>query len=157
MSLIAPLSLRHSLKEIYKKILDSPLIDVFKGRVSEDALILSLEFSLKILNDTDSKAVELFYMIGLTSQGLFEEDLEQLFEEEDTMARLESLIEISLIQQEYLDKTGKLRRFKVSPFIDKYVEQKLTVQSKRELNMFLATYYANKLVKLKSQYSSSLD
>ena len=73
------------------------MIEVFKGRVSEDALILSLEFSLKILNDTDSKAVELFYMIGLTSQGLFEEDLEQLFEEEDTMARLESLIEISLI------------------------------------------------------------
>ena len=88
LSLIAPLSLKHSLKEIYQKILDSPLTEIFNGRVKEDALILSLEFSLKILNDTDSKAVELFYIIGLTSQGLFEEDLEQLFEEEDTMAKL---------------------------------------------------------------------
>lgn len=76
--------MKHSLKDIYQKLLDSPLLEVLKNRISEDSLILSLEFSLKILNETEEKAVELFYLIGITSQGLFEEDLDQLFEEEDT-------------------------------------------------------------------------
>ena len=95
---------------------------MFKGRIKEDSLILSLEFSLRILNDTQEKAVELFYIIGITCEGLFDEDLDQLFEEDDTPQKLQSLVELSLIQQECFDKAGKLRRYKVSPFIDKYVE-----------------------------------
>ncbi len=61
-----------------------PIIDIFQGKIKEDALIVSLEFSLKILNDTNAKSVELFYLIGVTKEGLFESDLDQLFEEEDT-------------------------------------------------------------------------
>ena len=49
---------------------------MFKGKIKEDSLILSLEFCLKILNDTQEKAVELFYLIGITQKGLFEEDLD---------------------------------------------------------------------------------
>ena len=64
--------------------MELPIINVFKGRIKEDALIVSLEFSLKILNDTCEKAVELFYLIGITKEGLYEDDLDQLFEEEDT-------------------------------------------------------------------------
>lgn len=66
-------------------------------------------------------------------------------------------MELSLIQQECLDKAGKLKRYKVSPFIDKYVEQKLVPQSKRDLYMFLATYYCNKLIHLKKEYSINED
>ena len=61
-----------------------PIIDIFQGKIKEDALIVSLEFSLKIFNDTNAKSVELFYLIGVTKEGLFESDLDQLFEEEDT-------------------------------------------------------------------------
>jgi hypothetical protein len=42
------------------------LLDVLKGRIKEDSLILSLEFSLKLLNEKEEKAVELFYLIGIT-------------------------------------------------------------------------------------------
>ncbi len=76
LSLIAPLSLKFSLKEIYEQLLDLPIINVFKGKIKEDALILSLEFSLKILNDSQEKAVELLYLIGITKEGLFEDDLD---------------------------------------------------------------------------------
>lgn len=64
--------------------MDLPIIDIFQGKIKEDALIVSLEFSLKILSDTNEKSVELFYLIGVTKEGLFESDLDQLFEEEDT-------------------------------------------------------------------------
>ena len=48
-------------------------------------LILSLEFSIKILNSSGStKTVELLYLIGITLEGLFGEDLDSLFEEDDT-------------------------------------------------------------------------
>ena len=42
--------------------------------------------------------------------------------------------------------------YKVSSFLDKYVDYKLAKESKRDLNMFLATYYSNKLLKLKKEY-----
>ena len=87
-SLIAPLSLKFSLKEIYQQLVELPIINVFKGKIKEDALILSLEFSIKILNDSYEKAVELFYLIGITKEGLFEDDLDQLFEDDDTQKKL---------------------------------------------------------------------
>jgi len=43
-------------------------------------------------------------------------------------------------------------RYKVSSFLDKYVFHKLALESKRDLHMFLATYYSNKLIKLKKDY-----
>jgi hypothetical protein len=52
------------------------LLEVLKGRISEDSLLLSLEFSLKLLNEKEEKSVELFYLIGLTQEGLFDEDLD---------------------------------------------------------------------------------
>ncbi|CDW80630.1 nb-arc domain protein [Stylonychia lemnae] len=156
-SLIAPLSLKFSLKEIYQQLVELPIINVFKGKIKEDALILSLEFSIKILNDSYEKAVELFYLIGITKEGLFEDDLDQLFEDDDTQKKLQSLIELSLIQFETFDKAGKVKRFKVTPFIDKYVEQKLEQKSKRDLHIFLAIYYTNKLRSLKKEFSKNQD
>ena len=60
-------------------------------------MLLSLEFSLMLLNEKEEKSVELFYLIGITQEGLFEEDLDQLFEEENTTKKLEGLVELSLI------------------------------------------------------------
>lgn len=65
--------------------------------MKEDSLLLSLEFSLKLLNEKEEKAVELFYLIGITEEGLFEDDLDQLFEEENTTKKLDNLVELSLI------------------------------------------------------------
>jgi hypothetical protein len=56
-----------------------------------------------------------------------------------------------------MDKAGKMIRYKVSSFLDKYVDYKLTEQSKRDLNLFLATYYSNKLLKLKREYQDTED
>ncbi len=120
-------------------------------------MLMSLEFSLMLLNEKEEKSVELFYLIGITQEGLFEEDLDQLFEEENTTKKLEGLVELSLIQQESLDRAGKMIRYKVSSFLDKYVDFKLTQQSKRDLNLFLATYYSNKLLKLKREYQDTED
>lgn len=50
-----------------------------------------------------------------------------------------------------------MRRFKVSPFIDKYVDQKLTKDSKRNLCMFIATYYSSKLLSLKKEFANTED
>jgi predicted ferric reductase len=52
---------------------------------------------LKLLNEKEEKAVELFYLIGITEEGLFEDDLDQLFEEENTNKKLDCLVELSLI------------------------------------------------------------
>mmetsp|Transcript_8254 Transcript_8254/g.6152 ORF Transcript_8254/g.6152 Transcript_8254/m.6152 type:complete len:133 (-) Transcript_8254:76-474(-) len=130
---------------------------VLKNRIQEDSLILSLEFSLQMLQQKEEKCVELFYLIGITKEGLFEDDLEQLFEEEDTLKGIEALLELSLIQQESLDQAGKLRRYKVSPFLDKYVQHKLALDSNRDFNMFLAYYYSNRLFKLKKEYQDTED
>lgn len=45
----------------------------------------------------------------------------------------------------------------VSSFIDKYVDLKLTKESKRDLNLFIATYYSSKLLSLKKEYLLSED
>lgn len=45
---------------------------------------MSLEVSIKILNSSNVKTVELFYLIGITLEGLFSDDLDSLFEEDDT-------------------------------------------------------------------------
>jgi hypothetical protein len=74
--LIAPLALKSSLKEIYQQLSELSLLEVLKGRIQEDSLLLSLEFSLKMLNEKEAKGVELFYLIGITEEGLFEEDLD---------------------------------------------------------------------------------
>ena len=100
----------------------------------------------------------MFYLIGITKEGLYEDDFDQLFEEEDTQATLNSLVELSLIQFETLVRgSTSVKRFRVSTFLDKYVDQKLSVQSKRDLNMLIATYYKNKLLKFKRDYAKDSD
>jgi hypothetical protein len=64
--MIAPLSLKYTLKDIYQMLIESPILELCKGRIKEDALILSLEVSLKILNDTSENAAMIFYLIGIT-------------------------------------------------------------------------------------------
>lgn len=48
---------------------------MLKGKINDSSLFLSVEFSFKLLNEKYEKAVDLFYMIGITEEGLFENDI----------------------------------------------------------------------------------
>ena len=45
---------------------------------------------------------------------------------------LEDLINFSLIEQENLDKAGNQRRFRVSPFVDAYIQKKTPRPMKKD-------------------------
>lgn len=76
-----------SLREIYQRLRELPLSDVIYGKMKEDSLILSLEFLIKCLNETDEKTVELFYLIGLNPDGLDMMDMNRFYSE-DVSSRL---------------------------------------------------------------------
>lgn len=46
---------------------------------SEFPLITSLEFTIKVLNEEKSKGAEIFYLIGVTRNGLLYEDLMEIY------------------------------------------------------------------------------
>lgn len=49
------------------------------------------------------------------------------------------------------------KRYKVTSFIDKFVHQKLADESKKDLHIFLATYFSNKLFIIKREFSKTGD
>ena len=74
------------------------------------ALIKSLEFSLQQLQIKDPKVVDIFYLIGITLDGLHEIDIIGIFEmalesRESIMQAIKRLCEFSIIQLD--SKTNK--------------------------------------------------
>lgn len=80
-SVVAPMLLRFSVKELFEKVISSSLLTFMQGRIEVDSLIMSIEFSVRLLQESNPKAIEIFYLIGITQEGLYEDDLFNIFEE----------------------------------------------------------------------------
>mmetsp|Transcript_10048 Transcript_10048/g.15319 ORF Transcript_10048/g.15319 Transcript_10048/m.15319 type:complete len:88 (+) Transcript_10048:5660-5923(+) len=69
---------------------------------------------------------------------------------------LEELITFSLIEQEGLDKAGKVKRFRVSPFVEQYIQMKIDTEIRRESLNIICTHLQAKLIDFKKQYAESM-
>jgi hypothetical protein len=112
---------------------------------TERPLILSLEFLFNTLNSSGEKklAVDVFFIIGLMPNGLYKEDLTRMLEVnlDDSIGILKTCC---LIEETY---EKKLQRFKynVSPFVDQFVDLKISQENQQQLYNILAQYSLAKL------------
>lgn len=155
-----------------------------KDKIDDTGLIMCLEYCTNYFTEKkDSSALNLWYLIGTQGPGILYDDLseimsaayndfeDKLLTEEGTdieesktliapMSRLdknlEDLIQFSLIEEERLDKAGKVRRFRVSPFVDQYVNNKLNLSLKKEKLTSVCMHINVKLKQFKEAYSESM-
>ena len=69
---------------------------------------------------------------------------------------LEDLINFSLIEQENLDKAGTQRRFRVSPFVDQYIQMKMSRTMKQDYLNTVCTLIQTKVVEYKRDYAQKI-
>jgi len=69
---------------------------------------------------------------------------------------LEELINFSLIESEGLDKAGKIKRYRVSPFVDQYISQKIHVEERKESLRISCPPLLAKIVRFKEEYASDV-
>lgn len=69
---------------------------------------------------------------------------------------LEQLIQFSLIEQEYLDKAGTVKRLRVSPFVSQYIQNKMNPQMKIDTINIACLHLKEKLIGFKKAYSQDI-
>lgn len=154
-----------------------------KDKIDDKGLIMCLEYCTNYFTEKkDSSALNLWYLIGTQGPGILYDDLSEIMsaayndlddkllteedkdiEESKTILppisrldkNLEDLIQFSLIEEERLDKAGKLRRFRVSPFVDQYVNNKLNLSLKKEKLTSVCMHINVKLKQFKDEYSEA--
>lgn len=52
---------------------------------NEFPLITSLEFTIRVLNEEQNKGAEIFYLIGITKNGILYEDLLEIYRASDEL------------------------------------------------------------------------
>lgn len=160
------------------------LRDDLEGKIDDTGLIMCLEYCTNYFTEKkDSSALNLWYLIGTQGPGILYDDLSEIMaaaydgcgdrllteegtdiEESKTMMppmsrldkNLEDLIQFSLIEEERLDKAGKLRRFRVSPFVDQYVNNKLDLSLKKQKLTSVCMHINVKLKQFKDEYSEAM-
>lgn len=134
----------YSLKEIYEQCMKMDYQMVRSVSDQERPLLLSLEFLLQTLeSQPQSKlALDIFFLVGLVPNGLHYEDLSRMFEVAIDKA-MEILQTCCLVETLSDDQGG--RKYKVSPFVDYFVDLKIDKVNKRELYDILAAHYESKI------------
>lgn len=124
----------------------------------------------------------MWYLIGTQGPGIFYEDIKEIWsaakqdsdnhfkvEEQKTPAEgteetpvdkidesLNELIQFSLIEVEILDKAGNQRRFRVSPFVDMYLNNKIDKKFHLDTLNLVCTHLNQKLSPFKQEYSDNI-
>lgn len=69
---------------------------------------------------------------------------------------LHDLIQFSLVEQENLDKAGTARRYRVSPFVDQYINTKMSNAMKRDQLNLVCMHLKTKLIELKKDFAEKV-
>ena len=68
-------------------------------------------------------------------------------------AFLDELKTLSCIEEEKLDKLGEVRRYRVSPFVDTYIQKKMAPGMKKGYLETICTLLNTKIIDLKEDYA----
>lgn len=77
--MIAPMLLKKTLKELFEDLVNSKLLIYNDGLLSKDTFIRSIEFSINEMENKDPKAISIFYLLGVSYEGLSYEQIEDIF------------------------------------------------------------------------------
>lgn len=69
---------------------------------------------------------------------------------------LEDLLQFSLIEQETLDKAGTVKRFRVSPFVDQYIANKMDNAMKKDQLGLVCMHLKSRLIEFKKEYGLTI-
>lgn len=69
---------------------------------------------------------------------------------------LEDLINFSVIEVECLDKAGTVKKYRASPFVNKYILEKMPVAMKQDSLNIVSTHLQSKLIQFKQEYSDNV-
>lgn len=69
---------------------------------------------------------------------------------------LQDLIQFSLIEQEALDKAGTIKRYRVSPFVDQYIQNKMNSCMKKDSLNVVCMLLKTKLIECKKAFASNI-
>lgn len=69
---------------------------------------------------------------------------------------IDYLLNFSVIEAENLDKAGNVRRFRVSPFVCKYIEEKMPRLMKQHSLELASTHLQTKLLGFKEEYAAGI-
>lgn len=144
--------------------------------MENESLIDCLEYCIAHLTsiqekDSDNNILDLWYMIGVQGPGILSHDLEYLYkltfeEKEDEKAikeklekQLSELLNLSVIEQENIGEltaTGQTKKYRVSTFIDKYIQQKMEKEKRKTCLEIICGHLNSKLQNFKEEYVKDL-
>lgn len=81
---------------------------------------------------------------------------ENMTSEEKLYDNIEYLLNFSVIEVENLDKAGNVKRFRVSPFVNKYIQEKMPKMMRIHLLELVCTHLQTKLIEFKQEYAAEI-
>lgn len=66
---------------------------------------------------------------------------------------LEDLINFSLVESEGLDRAGNFKRFRVSPFVNTYIQRKMTTKMKKDFLFGVCSHLNTVFLEFKKEYA----
>ena len=69
---------------------------------------------------------------------------------------LEDLINFSVIEVECLDKAGNTKKYRASPFVNKYIKEKMPLKMKQDSLNIVCTHLQAKLIQFKETYGKDV-
>ena len=66
--------------------------------------------------------------------------IEQMTSEQILDKNLEDLINFSVVEVECLDKAGTMKKYRASPFVNKYIQEKMPVKMKQDSLNIVSTH-----------------
>lgn len=184
-SIVASMTVKQSLTQIFLFLADKNSTDLkkYKHKIDDDSLLNCLEYCTNYLQKrNDKSALRMWYLIGTQGPGIFYEDIKEIWSsakpdsdetfkiegqkspgaesKEETVDKIDEclneLIQFSLIEVETLDKAGNQRRFRVSPFVDMYLNNKIDKKFHLDTLNLVCTHLNQKLTPFKQEYSDNV-
>lgn len=82
--------------------------------------------------------------------------IEQMTSEQILDKNLEDLINFSVIEVECLDKAGNMKKYRASPFVNKYIKEKMPKKMKQDSLNIVSLHLQAKLIQFKEAYGKDV-
>ncbi|CDW87037.1 UNKNOWN [Stylonychia lemnae] len=135
-----------SIVEIYKRLISH---NDFTNK--DDALVISIESVFEMLMNKSEFAFDMLILIGLSPQGLAEDDLFELFKQkDDQLEKMQDLIK-SMVETSLIMKDEETNTYKVQNTIHHFIESRIkdNVEAKGSYYRMLAARYTDILIQAK--------
>ena len=154
-SLVAPLLQNKTLSELYKLLNSQDIMNVLRDEgigAPLASLKVSLDTSIKHMLSIQPRAIKLFCLIGLLPGGCSEDDLTILWGKDDWLECADKLLIASLLIKK--NPIGGEIRYQLLPFMNRYAEELMESEEKKELHEKCCKYFTEickKIYKINSK------